>query len=112
MLTINNLNVKYGDKVVLNIKKPIKINYGDRIGIIGCLFDNQQSTPVILNFDEDMWISIKKKYACIELESLDSKKESIMNKSYIDIATTTRICELVTKIKNGKIKKTKQSQPI
>lgn len=78
-----------------------------RIGIIGCLFDNQQSTPVILNFDEDMWISIKKKYACIELESLDSKKESIMNKSYIDIATTTRICELVTKIKNGKIKRNK-----
>lgn len=35
MLTINNLNVKYGDKVVLNINKPVKINYGDRIGIIG-----------------------------------------------------------------------------
>ena len=79
-----------------------------RIGIIGCLFDNQQYIPVTLNYcDEDIWISIKKKYACIEFERMDSKKASIMSKSYIEVSTTHRIYELVTKIIKGKIKNSK-----
>lgn len=79
-----------------------------RIGIIGCLFDNQQYIPVALNYnDEDMWISIKTKYTCVQLESIGSKKESIMNKSYIEVSATQRICELVSKIIKGKIKNPK-----
>lgn len=35
MLTINNLEVKYGKEVALLIKSPIKFEAGDRIGIIG-----------------------------------------------------------------------------
>ena len=35
MLTINNLEVKYGKSVALSIKSPITFEEGDRIGIIG-----------------------------------------------------------------------------
>jgi ABC-2 type transport system ATP-binding protein len=35
VLTINNLEVKYGKEVALLIKSPIKFEAGDRIGIIG-----------------------------------------------------------------------------
>ncbi|KLE16307.1 ABC transporter ATP-binding protein [Clostridium sp. C8] len=35
MITINNLEVKYGKEVALLIKSPIKFEAGDRIGIIG-----------------------------------------------------------------------------
>ncbi len=35
MLTINNLEVKYGKNVALSIKSPITFEEGDRIGIIG-----------------------------------------------------------------------------
>lgn len=35
MITINNLEVKYGKEVALLIKSPIKFESGDRIGIIG-----------------------------------------------------------------------------
>ena len=35
MLTINNLEVKYGKEVALVIKSPIRFEKGDRIGIIG-----------------------------------------------------------------------------
>lgn len=35
LLTINNLNVKYGKTTALNIVTPITIEKGDRIGVIG-----------------------------------------------------------------------------
>ena len=35
LLTINNLNVKYGKTMALNITTPINIEKGDRIGVIG-----------------------------------------------------------------------------
>ncbi len=35
LLTINNLNIKYGNTIALSITEPISINKGDRIGIIG-----------------------------------------------------------------------------
>ena len=35
LLTINNLNVKYGKTTALNITTPITIEKGDRIGVIG-----------------------------------------------------------------------------
>lgn len=35
MITINNLEVKYGKEVALLIKSPIRFEEGDRIGIIG-----------------------------------------------------------------------------
>lgn len=35
MINIEQLQVKYGDLTALNIKEPIEINNGDRIGIIG-----------------------------------------------------------------------------
>ncbi|SHH73129.1 ATP-binding cassette domain-containing protein [Clostridium grantii] len=35
MVTINNLEVKYGQQIALSIKSPITFETGDRIGIIG-----------------------------------------------------------------------------
>lgn len=35
MLTINNLEVKYGSQTALSIRQPITLQQGDRIGIIG-----------------------------------------------------------------------------
>ncbi len=35
MITINNLEVKYGEELALLIKNPIKFESGDRVGVIG-----------------------------------------------------------------------------
>lgn len=35
MITINNLEVKYGEEIALQVKTPITFEEGDRIGIIG-----------------------------------------------------------------------------
>jgi len=35
VLTINNLEVKYGSQTALSIRQPITLQQGDRIGIIG-----------------------------------------------------------------------------
>ena len=99
MITINNLKVKYEDEVALNIKEPLTIEKGERIGIIGSNGAGK-STLVkailgIINYDGVINSDIKPEEMSVHLQE----------NNYVD---TMKIKYVIEGILNTKISKNKR----
>jgi ABC-2 type transport system ATP-binding protein len=98
MLTINNLEVKYGKEVALLIKSPIKFEEGDRIGIIGSNGAGKttlvKSILGLINYNGTIHTSIKPEEMSAHMQS----------NNYVDTMPVKHIIEAIldTKIKNNK----------
>lgn len=98
MLTINNLEVKYGKEVALVIKSPIVFEEGDRIGIIGSNGAGKttlvKSILGLINYNGSINISVKSEEIAAHMQF----------NNYVDTMAVKYIIEAIldTKIKNNK----------
>lgn len=103
MLTINNLEVKYGKEVALLIKSPIRFEAGDRIGIIGSNGAGKttlvKSILGLINYNGTVHTNIKPEEMSAHMQSND----------YVD---TMHIKYIIEAILDTKINKNKQLQDL
>lgn len=103
MITINNLTVKYGEQVALNIKSSITFKKGDRIGIIGSNGAGK-STLVkailgLINYQGKIHIEIKPEQIAAHMQE----------NNYVE---TMKIKYVMEAILNTKIKKNRKLQEL
>ena len=103
MITINNLTVRYGEQVALNIKSSITFKKGDRIGIIGSNGAGK-STLVkailgLINYQGKIHIEIKPEQIAAHMQE----------NNYVE---TMKIKYVMEAILNTKIKKDKKLQEL
>lgn len=103
MITINNLTVKYGEQVALNIKSSITFKEGDRIGIIGSNGAGK-STLVkailgLINYQGKIHIEIKPEQIAAHMQE----------NNYVE---TMKIKYVMEAILNTKIKKNRKLQEL
>ncbi|GAA0824271.1 ATP-binding cassette domain-containing protein [Clostridium tertium] len=98
MITINNLEVKYGKEVALLIKSPIKFEAGDRIGIIGSNGAGKttlvKSILGLINYNGSINTNIKPEQMSAHMQS----------NNYVDTMAVKHIIEAIldTRIKKNK----------
>ena len=98
MITINNLEVKYGKELALLIKSPIKFENGDRVGIIG---SNGAGKTTLVN----SILGLIKYNGSINTKIKPEEMSAHMQfNNYVDTMAVKYIIEgiLDTKIKNNK----------
>ena len=98
MITINNLEVKYGKELALLIKSPIKFKNGDRVGIIG---SNGAGKTTLVN----SILGLIKYNGSINTNIKPEEMSAHMQfNNYVDTMAVKYIIEgiLDTKIKNNK----------
>ena len=99
MVTIKNLEVKYGKQIALSIKSPISFEAGDRIGIIGSNGAGKstlvKSILGLTNYNGHIHTNLKPEEMSAHLQE----------NNYVDTMAVKHIIEalLNTKIKNNKV---------
>jgi len=98
MVTIKNLEVKYGNEVALSIKSPITFEVGDRIGIIGSNGAGKttlvKSILGLINYNGSIHTNLK----------LEEMSAHMQQNDYVDTMAVKHIIEAIlnTKINNFK----------
>jgi ABC-2 type transport system ATP-binding protein len=99
MVTIKNLEVKYGKQIALSIKSPISFEAGDRIGIIGSNGAGKstlvKSILGLTNYNGHIHTNLKP----------EEMSAHMQENNYVDTMAVKHIIEalLNTKIKNNKV---------
>ncbi|MCY6957211.1 ATP-binding cassette domain-containing protein [Clostridium brassicae] len=99
MVTIKNLEVKYGEKIALSIKSPITFEAGDRIGIIGSNGAGKstlvKSILGLTNYNGNIHTNLKPEEMAAHMQE----------NNYVDTMAVKYIIEalLNTKIKKNKV---------
>lgn len=99
MVTIQNLEVKYGKQIALSIKSPITFEAGDRIGIIGSNGAGKstlvKSILGLTNYNGTIHTSLKP----------EEMSAHMQENNYVDTMAVKYIIEAIlnTKIKNNKV---------
>lgn len=99
MVTIKNLEVKYGKQIALSIKSPITFEAGDRIGIIGSNGAGKstlvKSILGLINYNGTIHTSLKP----------EEMSAHMQENNYVDTMAVKYIIEAIlnTKIKSNKV---------
>jgi ABC-2 type transport system ATP-binding protein len=99
MVTIKNLEVKYGKQIALSIKSPITFEAGDRIGIIGSNGAGKstlvKSILGLTNYNGTIHTTLKP----------EEMSAHMQENNYVDTMAVKHIIEAIlsTKIKNNKV---------